>query len=529
MQLHGQTYILDEQFSTAPTLPTGFSGNATFGSNSSVNNFGRNAPSLQFLTNGQSLTYGPWTGPADAVSFYHKTNSTGGSSLTVEQSADGISWSSVGTCTIITTSATWTGVLNSSSRYLRITLTLVGTSRPYIDDLRIRSAANACAGNFKLIRALINGNCAQCEDANEFVDFYTGSNPLNVAYFELVNPYVVPTGVIGGAYGGNGFSDNLNVNWVNGGAYSAFQLDYISNLNLLAGCDVFVPVPSDNIIPPNSRVIAMTGAVPDATYNLNDMCGLGTVYVLFATRNICPTSSGKYANAGCSTNCTRYIGIFNHLSGCTDVRTYIASPTATSSGALYVFEGPLVGYVGNISCLALTLPVGFISFSGEQTDDVVSLNWTVSQDEDVLSFEVQRSYDNVEFEVCRELQADAGTGAVSYQIRDIPATGLSKNCYYRIRMIKRNGTMVFSDVISISDGNFWSAHRKGQFELFIVAPESTDATLELYDMNGRCTVKMNLSLSKGANVVSDLNFPAGVSCCVLSRSREPVLRQLLVR
>ncbi len=529
MEMHGQTYILDEQFSTAPALPTGFSGNAVFGSNSSVNNFGRNAPSLQFLTNGQTLTYGPWIGPADAVSFYYKTNSTGGSSLTVEQSADAISWSNVGTCSIITTSATWAGTLNNSSRYIRITLTLVGSSKPYIDDLRIRSATNACAGNFKLIRALINGNCAQCEDANEFVDFNTGNNPLNVAYFELVNPYVVPVGAIGGAYGGNGFSDNQNVNWVNGGAYSAYQLDYISNLNLLAGCNVFVPAPSDNIIPPNSRVIAITGAVPDATYNLNDMCGLGTVYVLFATRNICPTSSGKYANAGCSTNCTRFLSVFNHLSGCSDVRSYIASPISTSSGALYVFEGPLVGYVGNISCLALTLPAGFISFTGEQADDVVSLYWTVSQDEDVMSYEVQRSADNVDYQVCRELPAEVATGAVSYQIQDIPAVNFSPNYYYRIKLIKRNGAAVYSDAVSISNGFAWNACRKGLDELLIFSPESTEVTLEVYDMNGRCTEKMNLSLEQGSNVVSDLDFPSGVSCCVLSRSGELLLRQLLVR
>lgn len=512
--LSAQTYILDEQFAAAPALPAGFTGTGVYGSNSSVNNFGRNAPALQFQSDGQKLTYGPWTGDADAISFFHKSNGAGGSSITVEESSDGLTWSSVGVCTVITTSATWQGTLNSTSRYVRFSFSLVGTSKPYFDDLRIRSAPNSCGSDFRIHRVLINANCAQCEDANEFVDFFTGSQPLNVGYLELVNPYVVPVGAVGGAYGGNGPTDNANVKWIQGGSYSAAQLDYINTLNLLSGCSAFVPVPPGNIIPANSRVVAFTGTMPDATYILSDMCGLGTVYVLFTTRNICPTSSGKYANASCSGNCNRFISIFNHLTGCYDVRSYIASPVSTSTGALYVFEGPLIGYVGNISCLALALPATFISFSGNSYHGWNKLNWTVQEDLDLVQYEIQRSFNGLDFVSIDALEILGETARKDYEFTDVNVEQ-GVVYYYRIAANSVDGTHIYSDIIAIDSRPDWSVAVFAGNAFQVKSPIAAEIELNIYSMTGKLLQTKNWNVSEGVNTGPAPELQAGIYSVVI--------------
>lgn len=526
---HGQYYILDEQFNGAPSLPAGFTGTGTFGSNSSTNNYGRNAPSLQFLTDGQKFTYGPWTAAADAISFYHKTNSGGGALITIEESADGSSWTTLGVCTIITTSATWEGMLNSASRYVRFSASnITSSSRPYVDDLRIRSATNSCTGNFELVRALINGNCAQCEDANEWVDFFTGDQPLNISYFELVNPYVVPTGSVGGAYGGNGPGNNLNVKWMPGSSYSAYQFDYINNLNLLSGCTVFVPVPTNNIIPANSRVIAITGSAPDATYNLSDMCGLGVVYVMFSSRNICPTSSGKYANASCSSNCSRYLSIFNHLTACYDVRAYIASPVTTSTGGLYVFQGSVVGYVGIISCLALTLPSTFLSVTGFNSERGNELFWTVNEESEVLYYEVERSFNGRDFVLCADQTSYPETGVNNYQILDQMITAEAVT-YYRIAMIGTDGSREYSDIVAIEKLESWNVSLNLASQIMVFAPAACVAELTLLDVTGRVVSTLQLNVDEGRNVVDEITVPLGIHCCVIHQNNHMVLTKRIFR
>lgn len=528
--LNAQIYILDTQFNSAPALPAGFVGTGTFGSASSVNNFGRNAPSLQFTTNGQTLTYGPWTGDAEHISFYHKANASGGSTILVQESVDGLSWTDVGTCTIITTSATWDADLLNTSRYIRLIFTLSGSSKPYIDDLRIRCASADCSDPIKIKRVLINGGCSQCEDSNEFVHFNTGGDPLKISYFELVNPYVVPTTVVGGAYGGNGSADNLNVNWINGASNSVYQLDYIYNLNLWAGCDhVFVPVPNDDIIPAHAEVLAITGAAPDAVYDLNSMCASDTVYVMFSTRNVCPTGSGKYANASCSSNCTRFITIFNHQTGCLDNQEYLANSSSTDEGDMYVFDGPLTGYVDNISCFALTLPTEILSFSAQALKDKISLHWTANEESENINYELQRSADGTVFRSFAFLSSDSDFGVASYEFVDEnPQRGVT---YYRIAYIKENGESAYSNLISVifNGEESFSAIRGENGRIVLQSDQNyIGIQVQCFATDGRLLLQMDENFISGTPLNFQTNHHDQLPIILLvSENGHPLLRKLL--
>ena len=94
--VYSQTYIVDEEFNSAPTAPANwtFSGGA-FGSSSGSGNFGRNAPAPKFVLNAQAMTY-TWTGVSndpDNVWFIYRGEGSAAdcaaSSILVEESSNG--------------------------------------------------------------------------------------------------------------------------------------------------------------------------------------------------------------------------------------------------------------------------------------------------------------------------------------------------------------------------------------------------------------------------------------------------------
>jgi hypothetical protein len=506
----GQAYLLDEQFNAAPTPPASMAfGGAAFGAVSGTGNFGRNAPAINFNSTGQFLTYGPWTGAADNVSFFMKGSTGAASFFVVQQSVDGVNWLGVGTAVSITTGATFSAPLLATSRYVRLAFNKNSTCNVYVDDLRIRAASATCAGGFQLLQVLVNGGCGSCEGAEEFVYFATGNNDLDIGYLELVSQ-TVPTG--GCAYGGNGPSDNQNTNWVRHADYTAAQMSYIANLNLWASCaGVFVPVPATNVIPSGARVIAFTGATPTATYNFDQLCGLGTVYVIFATQADC---GGKYTNAACSSNCTRYLTLFNHFTGCVDNQQYFASPVATDAGDTYVFVGSSIGYALTSNCLFLVLPVVLDSFYAEPSASEVHIRWSTLSEHEVKRFVLERSADAEWFVAIGEVSAENAMHGAAYSFADTkPLHGVN---YYRLRIENENGSVDYSPLaaayaLSASDMRAqWN-----ESELVIAGiPANQRAEVMVYAMHGQLL-----------NEYTSAGNPDGVMHCTL---REPMSGAIVV-
>ncbi len=479
-----QVYILDEQFNSAPTIPATLTGTGgPFGSVSGASNFGRNAPALTLNTSGQRLQYGPWTGNADHICFYHKGTTGAGSTMLVEESANGVVWTLVQNVTAITTSATFDANLLPTSRYMRITFSLVATCNVYLDDLRIRSQTDACTDNIQILEMLINGGCGTCEGSEEFIYFDTGGNPLDISYMELVSQTVA---VGGNSYGGNGPGNNLNTNWVLASSYTALQNAYISNLNLWAGCSgVFVPVPATNILPANARVMAFTGAIPTATYNMSAICGLGTVYIIFANQLNC---SGKYGNSSCSSNCTRFITLFNHQTGCIGNQQYMANSSNTAAGNGYIFVGPNIGYTNTSNCSLLVLSVKFKSFSGVSYNQKNQLDWVTSTEEELVEFQIERSTNGVEFEKIGFLAALNSLVGGSYTfIDEEPNFGTN---YYRIIGLNTNGSQDVSDMIAIDT----------RYETLPITIRQSDEYIEVINNTGNKNISIKIFNTSGSMI-----------------------------
>ena len=204
--------------------------------------------------------------------------------------------------------------------------------------MRIRKQSVVTATPLTLLLELINGQCGSCESYNEFVAFTTGTHSLSLPYFEIVNP-TMTIGAGDLAMGGNGIigtgnNNNTNVNWILHADLTSTQTNYTAQLNSTAGCTIFYDIPSNNIIPANSYVIAFTGSAPDAPYNFSGICGK-TYYIIYADESSGCTASGKYGNT-CAANCTRFMTIFNHEDGEISNKSF-TTPASTSKGNSWDF------------------------------------------------------------------------------------------------------------------------------------------------------------------------------------------------
>lgn len=517
-----QVYFVDEHFNSAPSVPAGFTGGGgAFGSGTAVSNYGRNSPSIQFKVNNQTLTYGPWSGAADQISFFHRALTGSGSSFVIQESTDGSTWSDAGSVTAITTGATYTGSLLATSRYVRLVFTLVSSNHVYVDDLRIRSAANNCDDPITILELLINGGCGSCEGSEEFLYFETGGLPLNIGYLELVSQTVSAGGC---AYGGNGFGDNLNTNWVQSGSYTALQDTYISNLNAWAACPgVFVPVPSDNIIPANSRVLAFTGATPTAPYNFGAICSVGTIYVIFADQQDC---AGKYSNASCNANCDRYVTLFNHETGCVDNQHYMANSVATTVGNAYIFVPPAIGYTSTANCASLVLDIELKRFDVLCENGETIVLGEVFKDDVHDQVSIEQSFDGINFtEWCRPEMPD-GSGFYSFEC--VGSNGSERPAYYRLRMDNASGIVKYSHLIfeaCRNDQQGFSAFFSGEKLMLISNQEILNKTLTCYSQTGQVVFSHTINAREGETLSLDVNSIAfGIYTLMLDDAISPAFK-----
>ena len=105
---------------------------------------------------------------------------------------------------------------------------------------------------------------------------------------------------------------------------------------------------------------------------------------------------------------------------------------------------------GVISCSAAfqILPVELIHFTAIASGDEVRSEWATASELNNAGFHVERSPDGAHFEAIAEVRGMGTTQALTYYdaVDASPLQGLS---YYRLRQTDLDGSMTFSEVVSV--------------------------------------------------------------------------------
>jgi len=507
----GQVYILDENFNSAPGVTiVGLIGGPGFYNN--VDNYGRDANSLAFNTTGQRITYNWSTLVPDLIQFGFKGQSGAGSTILVEESANGTVWTIVGNPTSITTYSVYSKSLLSTTRYVRLTFTK-STNNVSFDDLKIRQAGN-CISSPILKWLNINGSCdfspSGCEGGHEFAYAKNGNSILNIDDLELSLPTGDGTG--GNTIGPN--ATNATTRWVTNAGMSAAMIAYISSINAASGCSGnFLPITATGTVPANANMLLFIGSTPVFIFNFSTICPEGTIYVLFAEFG-CP---GKFGNSSCSSNCNRGISISNTATGCINTYSYTSGGFGSSgAGVLFNTNNNSPTSYGS-GCNNFTpLPITLADFYAKPNESSVNLNWRVETEINVDHYIIERSTDGLNFAPISTVKSIAETNGyynLNYSTLDYaPKNGVN---YYRLVNVDKDGSTQYNKTIMV---NFNQTHTSdvwvNQTEKDIIVSfeaSFSNKTFYLMDMNGKKVGEYkNLNTELNYFTIDKLNLPKGL-------------------
>lgn len=186
------------------------------------------------------------------------------------------------------------------------------------------------------------------------------------------------------------------------------------------------------------------------------------------------------------------------------------APTATC-GTINI--QPVRDYGIRIGCFDLPAagpsPVSLINFAANYNGGKASITWTCLQEHNLDSYEIQRSFDGVNFEVAGNVKANNLTSTQEYSITDNVAAFNSKYIYYRIRISDLDHSMKLTNTVMIK-----IATPKGDEMTVSPNPSSSNAQIKVtaikagpgditvFDASGKIVLKQQASLLAGTNSIA---------------------------
>jgi len=181
------------------------------------------------------------------------------------------------------------------------------------------------------------------------------------------------------------------------------------------------------------------------------------------------------------------------------------------------------------------LPIELISFEGTCADGKYVLTWTTATEEDVLHFVVERSIDGQNYVQIAEVDAVGNSTALqTYGYKD--ATGVSREYYYRLRVIELSGTETLSRIETISclTGGFgvldvYPNPTQDEVAISFEVTSRDQLKLTLVDVLGRSVSEQNITPDIGLNraIIDMSTLPAAMYYIVLADGTQQSIEKVV--
>lgn len=167
---------------------------------------------------------------------------------------------------------------------------------------------------------------------------------------------------------------------------------------------------------------------------------------------------------------------------------------------------------------AVVTPVRFVNVNARKASQGVTVNWTVADETGVNHYEVEKSFDGINFGVTGSVAYKHPTAAQNqYTFTDGSASNTDK-VYYRIREVDNNLYYTLSSVVMVRLTNdrtlqIWPNPATSQVNVNITVSSAQSTYVELLDLTGKKLVSQQVNLVPGSNsvVLKNLNaFSSGV-------------------
>jgi hypothetical protein len=180
-----------------------------------------------------------------------------------------------------------------------------------------------------------------------------------------------------------------------------------------------------------------------------------------------------------------------------------------------------------------------LDFKGLLNNQVTHLNWSILYNEAVKSFDIERSFDGINFKTIGTVNPQKTEGEINDYSYDDPLKGIPfRDIYYRLKISDITSRDKYSAIIRIS---ITTAARneikvipnpvKDVLHLSIVSTANTKAQVNIYDQMGKIVQSITVLVDKGNNIITlyDLaNKPRGMYEAVVLMNNEIFSRKILL-
>ncbi len=151
-----------------------------------------------------------------------------------------------------------------------------------------------------------------------------------------------------------------------------------------------------------------------------------------------------------------------------------------------------------------TLPVSFTGFSAYISGQQTNIQWTADGEEDISSYNVERSNDGTTFTVIRQVAARRQSAKNNYSVTDPSAAASS---FYRVVAIGLSGQPTYTRVVKVvSNGASFELQKIVVGGLSVKAElhaaEAQAVTVQVVNSTGQIVSKLTATLQAGFNTLS---------------------------
>jgi hypothetical protein len=201
------------------------------------------------------------------------------------------------------------------------------------------------------------------------------------------------------------------------------------------------------------------------------------------------------------------------------------------------FSTDTVVVTGTTLCGVLPLNKAVLSGRLQQQD--VALELSVSSNENVEYYVLERSTDNIHFSAVKNMNSAKDAGQTNYKvtddINDLPGTVV----YYRIKIVRIDGSSRYSNIVQINrkfdeskDFDIYPNPVIDKAQLLIKSSADQEATVKIFNSVGALVQQKKVSLLKGNNNVELHGFErwsAGIYPVQVQVNNQTMIQKMVLR
>jgi hypothetical protein len=150
------------------------------------------------------------------------------------------------------------------------------------------------------------------------------------------------------------------------------------------------------------------------------------------------------------------------------------------------------------------------TFTGVQKQGKVELQWTLAKCNPLTTVVVEKTNNPNVFTTAATIWVNTEENKTSYNYTDNNAAGKT---YYRLKMISANGIVTYSNVLVFNTTDKTGTAFKvypttvnDNATIAVTAATTSQAQLQVFDMNGRVVMQRPIALQQGANTITVNGF-----------------------